>query len=118
MSSTWQDIYRFLEDNAIKVYSPGQHQGECKEPYVVIKDNGVSRFRTYSSTQNLYSFMCYVPRTAFSELEPFVDRVEALLDNLYPRLRSNHYRTPSFYDDSVKAHMISTQYINYRKYTH
>lgn len=116
--SRWQDIFLFLDAKGIKVYSPGQHEGECTEPYVVVKDDGASRFGNYSSTQNLYSFLCYVPRNMFSQLEPFVDEIESLLGQLYPMLRSVHYRTPSFYDDSVKAHMISTQYVTYHKYTH
>ena len=115
--SRWEDIYQHLKNNGIDVYAPGYHQGECTSPYVVVKDEGESRYLTYSSTQNLYTVMCYVPKQAFSTLEPFVDQVESILGGLYPMLRSAHYRTPSFYDDSVKGHMISTQYINYRKYT-
>ena len=116
MSSRWQDIYRHLSKGGIRVYSPGQHQGECLNPYVVVKDAGSLQFNEFSSTQNLYDLMCYVPKDRFSELEPFVDHVESLMEGLYPMLRPTHDRTPSFYDDSFKAHMISIQYINYRKF--
>ena len=115
--SRWQDIYLHLKNNGIDVYAPGYHKGECTAPYVVLKDDGESRYGQYSSTQNLYSAMCYVPGNSYTALEPFVDRVEGLLDGLYPMIRSVHYRTPSFYDDTVKGYMISTQYVNYRKYT-
>ena len=37
------------------------------------------------------------------------------LKALEPMLMPTHYETPSFYDDTLKAHMISVQYRNYRK---
>lgn len=116
MSSRWQDIYRHLSKNGVEVYSPGQHQGECLNPYVVVKDAGSVQFNGFSSTSNSYDIMCYMPNKRFSELEPFVNEVESILDGLYPMLKNTHYRTPSFYDDSVKAHMISMTYVNHRKF--
>lgn len=114
--SRWKDIYRHLHSNGVDVYSPGQHQGECLSPYVVVKDAGSSQFNGFSSTSNAYDIMCYVPKSQFSELEPFVDCVESLMDGLYPMLKSTHDKTPSFYDDSVKAHMVSMTYVNHRKF--
>ena len=31
-------LFEYLQDNKIDVYFVGQHQGECKKPYVVLKD--------------------------------------------------------------------------------
>ncbi len=35
-------LFEYLQDNKIDVYFVGQHQGECKKPYVVLKDDGVN----------------------------------------------------------------------------
>lgn len=113
--SRWKDIYSHLKKEGFDVYSPGQHQGECTSPYVVVKDMGTTKFGEFSSTKNLYDIMCYVPRDHFSRLEPFVYEVETSMIEMYPMIRPAHYKTPSFYDDTVKGHMISVQYINYRK---
>lgn len=113
--SRWQDIYTHLKREGFDVYSPGQHQGECTSPYVVVKDMGVARFGGFSSTKALYDIMCYVPQDNFSQLEPFVCTLEAAMAKLAPMIRPAHYKTPSFYDDTVRGHMISVQYINYRK---
>lgn len=113
--STWQRIYSHLKNKGFDVYSPGQHQGECTSPYVVLKDAGSSKFDSFSSSKNLYDLMCYVPKEVFSTLEPFVDSVETAMKEMYPEVIPLHFRTPSYLDDSVKAHMISTQYQNNKK---
>ncbi len=114
--SQWKNLYTHLKQNGFDVYSPGQHQGECTSPYVVVKDSGMYQFNGFSSNRATYDIMCYVPKDNFSQLEPFVDQVEAILKELEPMIKSAHYRTPSFYDDTVKGHMVSIQYINYRKF--
>lgn len=114
--SRWQDIYKHLTKNGFEVYSPGQHQGECLSPYVVVKDMGSSSLGNFTSMKHLYDVMCYVPQDHFSELEPFVQRVKTTMLGLYPMIRPAHYETPSFYDDTNHSHMISVQYINYKKF--
>lgn len=113
----WQDIFNKLKEKGIAVYSPEVKTGECTSPYVVVKNAGRVVSNTVSSSQDLYDLMCYVPAKQYSTLEGFVDRVETAIDELFPMIRSNHFRTASFYDDSVKAHMMSTQYVNWKKNT-
>lgn len=114
--SRWQDIYLHLKGNGLDVYSPGQHQGECTSPYVVVKDMGAIQYGDFSSNRHTYDVMCYVPKDAFSQLEPFVLKVKTAMMGLYPMIRPAHYETASFYDDTNKSHMISVQYINYRRH--
>lgn len=35
-------IFDYLYENEIEVYFVGQHKGECKKPYVVLKDDGIN----------------------------------------------------------------------------
>lgn len=113
----WEDIYNKLKAHKIEVYSPGQKTGECKRPYVVVKSAGRTGSTEVSSSQDLYDLMCYVPKDQYSTLEGFVNKVEEAMDELFPMIRSLHFRTASFYDDSVKGHMVSTQYVNWKKNT-
>lgn len=113
--SQWQNIYRHLKTKGFDVYSPGQHTGDCTAPYVVIRDAGVSRPFEFSSVQVVYDILCYVPQDQFSTLEPYVNSVEEAMKGLYPAVISMHFRTPSFLDDTIKGHMVSTQYRNNRK---
>lgn len=113
--SRWQDIFLHLKQGGFDVYSPAQKTGECKAPYLVVKDASSSQFLNYSSTRSFYDILCYVPKAHFSDLEHFVGTVEAAMKGLSPMIQPTYTKTPSFYDDSVKGHMVSIQYYNYRK---
>lgn len=113
--SQWQAIYRHLKDNNIDVYSPGQHEGHCTKPYVVVKDAGTTLYPSFSSTKTLYDVMCYVPRREFSTLEPYVALVKKAMKGLYPMITPVNFETSSYLDTSVEAYMISIQYQNNRK---
>lgn len=113
--SQWQVIYRQLKADGIDVYSPGQHQGDCVSPYVVVRDAGVNPISGFSSSQALYDILCYVPQMKFSSLEPYVETVKESMRKLYPMIVPTNFQTASFLDDTVKGHMISIQYRNNRK---
>ena len=35
--SRWQDLYDYLRSKGYEVYSPGQKDGDCLSPYLVVK---------------------------------------------------------------------------------
>jgi hypothetical protein len=115
VSDIWQSVFSVLEANGIDAYSPAQHEGECKSKYVVIKTSGVNKYGDFSVATALYDVMCYVPKGEYSTLESFVRTVKGVLKNLHPMIKPTGFETPSFYDDTIKGHMISVQYLNYRK---
>ena len=108
--SPWQTLFNHLQNKGVTVFSPGQHQGECTSPYVVISNQGLNRPKSYSSTQTRYDLMCYVPQNRYSELESFVEQIKDHMRELYPQFKPLNFETGSFLDDTVKGHMISVQY--------
>lgn len=113
--SRWQDIFIHLKDDGFDVYPPSIKVGECTSEYVVIKNDGSSKHNAFSTDVDLYSVMCYVPRDRYSKLEVFVQEVKKSMKKLAPMIIPNGYQSPSFYDDTYKAHMVSIQYKNYKK---
>lgn len=113
--SRWQDIFVHLKNKGFEVYSPGMKIGECTSPYIVVKNAGSSKHEKFSTNDDLYDIMCYVPRNAYSKLEPMVQRVKESMKDLLPMINPTGTQTPSYLDDSIKAHMISIQYVNYKK---
>ena len=113
--SRWQDIFMHLEHAGFEVYPPGVKVGECVSEYVVVKNDGSSRHAEFSTDEDLYAVMCYVPKMQYSKLEPFVQRVKSAMKGLEPMITPYGSQTPSYYDDSYKAHMISIEYKNYKK---
>lgn len=114
-ASRWQDIFVYLKKSGYDVYSPGVKTGECESPYVVVKNDGSSEHISFSTDIELYAVMCYVPKQSYSELEPLVQSVKETMKGLEPMIKPYGSQTPSYYDDSLKAHMISIEYKNYKK---
>lgn len=104
-----------LKANGIDVYSPGIKTGECKAPYVVVKDAGASKMTSFSSMNHYYDILIYVPARNYSKLEPYVNEIKKLMTELKPTFREAGQETEAFYDDTNKSHMISVMYKNYRK---
>ena len=113
--SRWQDIFLHLKNAGFKVYSPGTKTGECTFNYLVVKNDGSSKHASFSSDVDMYSVMCYVPKDKYSSLEPLVQAVKGAMKGLEPMIKPYGSQTPSYYDDSLKAHMISVMYKNYKK---
>lgn len=116
-TSRWADIYKLLKSKGYDVYTPAQHEGECTSKYIVVKIGTLQRAYDFSSVQYQYDLMLYVPREEYSTLENFVEDVKKAMKELEPMIRPMNSQTGSFYDDTVKGHMISIQYMNYRKLT-
>lgn len=113
--SIWQDIVVHLQADGFDVYSPGMKVGECVSPYIVVKNDGSTRHASFSTDVDFYAIMCYVPRTAYSTLEPLVQSVKKSMKGLEPVLRPYGMQSVSYYDDEFKAHMVSIEYENYKK---
>lgn len=113
--SRWQDIFLHLKKQGFDVFSPGIKVGECTSEYLVLKNDGSSKHASFSTDVDLYSVLCYVPKDKYSSLEPLVQRVKRSMKGLEPMILPYGSQTPSYYDDSLKAHMISIEYKNYKK---
>lgn len=113
--SVWADVFNHLKGHGIDVYPPQVKIGECGSPYVVVKLGSTSQLENFSSDRVVYELLVYVPRHQYSLLEPYVERVKGVMSDLRPLVRYSHGITASFYDDTLKAHMVTLDYYNYRK---
>lgn len=115
LESRWQDIHIHLKNKGYKVYAPGTKNGECTEPYIVVKNDGGYKHVNFSTNRDMYAIMCYVPKGEYSKLEPMVQKVEEDMKELEPMVVPYGQKMPSYYDDTYKAHYISIEYENYKK---
>lgn len=113
--SRWQDIFLHLENAGFEVYPPGTKVGDCTSEYIVVKNDGSARHTGISTDDDFYAVMCYVPKNKYSALEPMVQKVKREMKGLEPMIVPYGSQTPSYYDDSFKAHMVSIEYVNYKK---
>lgn len=116
--SILRQIRENLEKHDIDAYYPTQHVGECLKEYVVISYDGAAEILEVSSVADLYSIMCYVPKNKYSTLINLSEHVRNEMRNIFPVVRETGTVTPSVYDEEANAHMVSLQYVNYRKIKH
>lgn len=112
--SRWGDLFEHLSKKGFEVFPPAVKAGECSSPYIVVKLNGSSSIAGISSDRDLYSVMVYVPKQQYSRLEPIVQKLKIAMKEIEPMFKLQGQQ-PSFYDDSVKAHMVSVEYYNVKK---
>lgn len=110
--SVWKDIFLHLVNSGFDVYSPSTKTGECTKKYIVVTVGASTKHTIYRTNNDIYTVICYVPKDNYSELEPFVNSVLKVMKELEPYVRPNGSRTPSYYDDTIKAHNISIDYVN------
>lgn len=113
--SILKTIRKALEEGNTDVFFPIQHKGECMKEYIVIKTDGTITEPVVSSERPIYTVMCYVPQNNYSRLESFVEETKRKMKNVFPLVMYIGNETPSFYDEEIKAHMISFQYQGCRK---
>lgn len=113
--SQYEHIFNVLKKK-YDVYSPAQHKGQCLSPYLVLKHNGVTPYENYTSERYLWDILIYIPFDAYSTLEDFAKDVrKTILSELYPMLRIVNVMSVPFYDDTIKAYMVSIQCESFTK---
>jgi len=102
-------IWEALEAGGFTPYSIGQHNGVCKSPYVVIKDDGQSPYAGLPINNGLIDIIIFYPFGGYSEVEPYRDRVDRCLRSIR-ELKPTHIITPIIIDDDKKAYTTSIKY--------
>ena len=104
----WQTIYKHLKSNDFDVYSLGQHKGECKSPYIVLRNNGTTI--NGSVADRRYEILFYVPVSQYSSIEDYVESVKKCMQKLFPAVRLKVDESTHYLDNDVNAYMTSVEY--------
>lgn len=114
--TVWQIIFDVLKENGFDVYPPATHEGECKSPYIVLKQDGATQILNYSSETVYYRFLLYVPRNMYSYLSVFEKEVkDCINENLTPMIMPSGQTETDFYDDNLNAHLRVFLYRNNKR---
>ena len=106
-------LFDFLYDNGIDVYFVGQHKGECKSNYVVIKEEGPTSDNGIVGS-GLIDLLFFVPADDYLKCEEFKNEVCGLLKE-FKDLKNTGNDTGPIFDDDVKGYTFSLMYQIYRK---
>ncbi len=109
----FQDLYRFLRTGGLKVYSLGQQDKICTEPYVLIYEAGTE---DTSSSKNLkkesIELWVFYPFNEYSKVETYIKQVENTIKK-FGKLRKNYDKYAIEIDNDMKAYYTKLSYYRY-----
>lgn len=107
----WKTIFDKLKQENLNPYPPGQHQGLCTEPYVVVKEgNQIPSIQSNRLGQKVIDIIVFVPLISYVALDPYVRNVRTALKGING-LRKTGTETPAITDDAKEAYTMSIEYI-------
>jgi hypothetical protein len=103
-------VYEFLQSKGIDVYFIGQHQGECKAPYVVLKDDNTTGHNGSNKIgSQVVDIIFFMPQNQFTKTKSFKSEIKTYLKELN-FLRYTGIETGTVTDDEKKALTFSVLY--------
>lgn len=108
----FKTIYKHLVANGFDCYSIGQHEGDCKKEYIVIKNN-TPRGLSGTLLEEEAELLLYYPLGNYSKVNDFIESVKEAMKGLM--YEDNLIPYPIIIEDSKKAYMTILSYTNTRK---
>jgi len=115
VGTRWMDLYDHLKAKGFEVYPPASKRGQCLQPYVVAMQESTMELYGFSSEQDYYSVMCYVPINQYMNIQKFVNSVKLAMKSAYPMFTPSGNVTQPYLDTAIHGWMVSIEYVNYRK---
>lgn len=111
----WKNIFDKLKKKGLNPYAPGQHRGECKEPYCVVKEgNQIPSIQSNKLGQRKIEIIVFVPIASYISLDPYMKQIRIALKEL-SNLRKTGFETPAVTDDDKRAYTTSIEYVIQKK---
>ncbi|MCL2874256.1 MAG: hypothetical protein FWE29_04910 [Defluviitaleaceae bacterium] len=113
-SSIFELIYNRLSNGGFNVYSIGQHEGFCNEPYVVIKEDGESVLGGASVSAAVVSVIIFYPIGKYSDVSRYINEIRQCIKGLF-WLKSTGEATGIAVDHAVRAYTCTMFYEVYKR---
>lgn len=114
--TVWERVFLLLKSKGVDVYSPGQHEGKCTSPYIVVKNTGTMGFQGSNQigSQTL-DIIIYCPKTNYSNMEPCTTQIQDFLSELKDYIRPTGNITPVVLDDTVNGYTQTVEYQTFQR---
>ena len=101
-------LYDFLKSKNVNVYFIGQHVGECKESYIVLKDAGINSLNGKAGTKYL-DLIFFIPKNKYTSTEKYRKEIIGFVKE-FGKLKYTGNETSIVTDDDKKAITFSITY--------
>jgi hypothetical protein len=110
----FEELYKHLKLKGFGVYSIGQHEGICTEPYLVIKEMGTTSTLEKNVNKELVEVYVYYPKGRYSSVRTYLDEVESSMNEI-KGIEPAYQPTPILIDDDKQAYFTRLSYEKKKK---
>ncbi len=111
----WKNIFNHINTAGLNPHAPGQHQGECKNNFCIIREGStIPSFFTNQLGQQIIDIILFVPVNSYIAMAPYAKDIRESMKEL-KYLRKTGTETPPIPDDEKKAYTMSIEYIIQKK---
>lgn len=109
----YRDLADYLNDNNINFFSIGQHEGKCKEPFVVIEEAGEQKESRYTLKIKNVDLVLFYPKGHYSEVEDYVNHVISTMEG-YTRATFTGNVSDVMIETDKEAYIVVLSYKIYK----
>lgn len=111
--NAWKEIFLHLKKE-FDIYSPGQKEGKCNTPYIVLKDNGQNSMVNNKVGYKVMDLIFFIPLNKYSCIEDYKKKIKLSIKELN-FIRPTGNESPIFIDEDRSAHTGSIEYIIHKR---
>lgn len=106
----FKDLYTYLKNSGFSVYSLGQQDKTCTEPFVLFYNAGVGETTSRNLKREFIELWLFYPYGQYSEVDQYIKSVQTAISS-FGKLRTNYENTNSIeIDDGMKAYYTKLSY--------
>lgn len=105
----FKKIYKHLKNKGFNVYSIGQHQGLCIEPFLVIFEKGPLQTTEKNIIKDLFEIYVFYPIGKYSKVSEYKISVESVMDEIVG-IKQAYEALPILIDDEKQAYFTRLSY--------
>ena len=105
----FSQIYNFLKNKGYDVYSIGQHEGKCNNPYIVIQEKGIGQITGTRLSKSTIDLLVYYPKGQYSKFPVWINDLKLAMRE-FNKAKRVHDAMSTIIDDDKQAYHTSLTY--------
>lgn len=104
-----------LKNDGLEPYPPGVQRGQCKKPYVVVKDDIQNPMAGSNKVgYKIIDLIIFYPKNRYSEIDDYKRKVKTSMNKLN-FIRKTGNETPVMIDEARNAYTTSIEYMIHKR---
>ena len=109
----FKDLYVYLRNSGFMVYSLGQQDKTCTEPFILFYDAGVGETTSKNLKREYIELWLFYPYGRYSEVNSYIKSVQDAISN-FGKLRSNYENANAIQiDNDMTAYYTKLSYYRF-----